>query len=51
MFYFSVREIFLYLIILLCHNDTLFEYSGWFYISCPVIRKSLFKSSFVHTES
>lgn len=24
MFYFSVREIFLYLIILLCHNDTLF---------------------------
>lgn len=27
------------------------EYSGWFYISCPVIRKSLFKSSFVHTES
>ena len=29
----------------------LFEYSGWFYISCPVIWKSLFRSVFVHTES
>ena len=27
------------------------EYSGWFYISCPVIWKSLFRSVFVHTES
>ena len=26
------------------------EYSGWFYISCPVIWKSLFRSAFVHTE-
>lgn len=24
------------------------EYSGWFYISCPVIWKSLFRSVFVH---
>ena len=29
----------------------LIEYSGWFYISCPVIWKSLFRSVFVHTES
>lgn len=27
------------------------EYSGWFYISCPVIWKSLFRFAFVHTES
>lgn len=27
------------------------EYSGWFYISCPVIWKSLFIFTFVHTES
>ena len=27
------------------------EYSGWFYISCPVIWKSLFRSVFVHIES
>lgn len=27
------------------------EDSGWFYISCPVIWKSLFRSVFVHTES
>lgn len=27
------------------------EYSGWFYISCPVIWKSLFGFNFVHTES
>ena len=27
------------------------EYSGWFYIICPVIWKSLFRFAFVHTES
>ena len=30
------------------NND---EYSGWYYISCPVIWKSLFRFAFVHTES
>ena len=32
-------------------SDQTDEYSGWFYISCPVIWKSLFRSVFVHTES
>ena len=32
-------------------DSALDEYSGWFYISCPVIWKSLFRSVFVHTES
>ena len=27
------------------------EYSGWFYISCPVIWKSLFRFAFVYIES
>lgn len=31
-------------------NNTV-EYSRWFYISRPVIWKSLFRSAFVHTES
>lgn len=31
--------------------DLIVEYSGWFYISCPVIWKSLFRFAFVHTES
>lgn len=30
---------------------TTHEYSRWFYISRPVIWKSLFRSAFVHTES
>jgi hypothetical protein len=34
-----------------CALDGRGEYSGWFYISCPVIWKSLFRSVFVHTES
>lgn len=35
------------------NDDVLFgenEYSGWFSISCPVIWKSYFRFTFVHTQ-